>query len=250
MKWLSALGLNIKQQKVYLCLLENGTLTAAQLSATVHEQRTNIYIIVEQLTNLGLVEKDESLPVTRFKVTNPENLQTLMLAKQRNIAESNRKLKAELPELLGMFHLKTAHEGLAYFEGLKGYEAALEEMSKTKDEVCVFGASLVRDARPDAWNVLIHKLQKRAVAKIKTRIIFEESQKSSDLTVDTSSLLKKYMEARFWGNSLFDGEIALYDTTIVLTTYDEKLISLIIKNPRLATTFKTIFNTAWEESAP
>jgi hypothetical protein len=53
------------------------------------------------------------------------------------------------------------------------------------------------------------------------------------------------MEVRLWGGSVFAGEVAIYGNTVVLTTYDERLISLVIKNPDIATTMQTIFDTAW-----
>jgi hypothetical protein len=95
----------------------------------------------------------------------------------------------------------------------------------------------------------MNKLQKRASARIKTRIIFEENIRTSQtLSVNRSVLLQKYMEARFWGNSPFEGEVAIYDTAVVLTSYDEKLISLVIKNRAIASTFQAIFDTAWNHA--
>lgn len=253
MEWLSALGLNEKQSQTYRYLLEHGSLTASQLAKALGEQRTNIYLIVDALIAAGLVEKDESKPVAQFKVANPEKLQDLMTTQQRNLATSSVRMKQALPELLGLYHLNTAYDGMAYFEGLKGYEAALEEMNKISGEVCVFGASELEGVRPDAWAVLLKQLSKRAQLKIKTRILFETAlmgptRKESRLSVDVSPLLQRHMEARFWGNSPYEGEIALYDNAVVLTSYDEKLVSLVIKNNTIATTFKSVFNTAWEQA--
>lgn len=249
MDWLKSLGLNQKQSQLYQHLLTKGSATASELARDLGEQRTNIYLLLDALTNLGLAEKDDALPVAQFKATNPNKLQELMTARQRALATSSVQMKQALPELLGMYHLNTAHDGMAYFEGLKGYEAALEDMNKTSGEVCVFGATLLEEVRPDAWDILIKKLQKRALKKINTRIIFETTRKgSSTLSVDHSSLLKQYMQARFWGNSVFEGEVALYDNAVVLTSYDEKLVSLVIKNKAIAATFQAIFNTVWESA--
>lgn len=249
MDWLKALGLNQKQSILYQHLLTKGSATATELAHDLSEQRTNIYLLLDVLINLGLAEKDESLPVAHFKATNPSKLQELMTSRQKALATSSIQMKQALPELLGLYHLNTAYDGMAYFEGIRGYEAALEDMNKTKGEVCVFGATLLEEVRPDAWDVLIKKLQKRAIARIKTRILFEETRRtSSTLSVDHTPLLKRYMEARFWGNSIFTGEVAIYDNAVVLTSYDEKLVSLVIKNSAIATTFKAIFNTAWDSA--
>lgn len=249
MDWLRTLGLNKKQGLVYMHLLENGNATASELAQRLGEQRTNIYLLLDALTELSLVEKDESRPVAQFKVTNPNQLQQLMTQKQKAVSTSSAQLKQALPELLGLYHLNVAHEGMAYFEGLKGYGAALEDMNKANGEVCIFGATQLEEVRIDAWAIAMNKLQKRAAAKVRTKIIFEKTRKnSSTLSVDRLPILQSYMEARFWGNAIFEGEVVVYDSTVVLTSYDDKLVSLVIKNSAIAVTFKTIFDTAWENA--
>jgi sugar-specific transcriptional regulator TrmB len=244
MDWLKSLGLNEKEQKLYVYLLEKGALTAAQLAEQLNEQRTNVYLIAEKLIAVGLVVRDESQAVAQFKVSNPENLQELMMARQKAVAGHAAAMKKALPEMLGLYHLNTSYEGLAYFEGLKGYTAALEDMVRSSEEVLVFASSDISQARPDAWVVLQKMLDKRALAKVKTRMIFELGQK---LEINIEQQKRRRIETKFWGNSIYEGEIALYGSTVVLTTYDDKLISLVIKNKALATTFKSIFETAWTQ---
>ena len=249
MEWLKTLGLNEKQSLLYQHLLTKGAATASELAKDLNEQRTNIYLLLDALMQHGLAEKDEELPVAQFKASNPNKLQELMISRQKALATSSIQMKQALPELLGLYHLNTAYDGMSYFEGIRGYEAALEDMSKSVKEVCVFGASELEGHRPDAWAVLMKMLKKRALNKIPTRILFEkELKESTTLSVDRSPLLQQYMKARFWGDSTFEGEIALYENTVVLTSYDEKLVSLVIKNGSIATTFQSIFNTAWEDS--
>ncbi len=247
MQWLHSLGLNPKQSITYTFLLENGVQPASFIADKLGEQRTNVYLIIEQLIQKGLVEKDESQPVVRFRPANPERLLELMSQQQRNLAASSAQLKQQLPLLSGLFHLNVADEGLAYFEGLKGYSAALEDMTTSQFEVCVFGSSDISSNRPDAKDVLNAKFQKRSLAKVPTRIIFDESlREASDIPAFLSMTTKKYTELRHWGHQPFgNGEIAIYGGTVVLTSYDEKLISLVIKNPAITATFQAIFDTAW-----
>lgn len=242
MEWFKLLGLNDKQRNLYMYLLENGAVNASKIAKDLGEQRTNVYLLTEALQQKDLIEKDETSPVVLFRATNPDKLQKLMLAKQKQLAISAMELKKMLPELQGLYRLSTASDGLAHFEGLKGYEAALEDMVRFKSEICVFGASNVSRARPDAWKILQDKLNKRGFAKVPTRMLFEEELRS---TTDIAAHNRQRMEVRFWGNSVFAGEVAIYGNTVVLTTYDEKLVSLVIKNQHIATTMRTIFDTAW-----
>lgn len=242
MEWFKTLGLNEKQQRLYLYLLEHGASTASQLAHGLGEQRTNIYILTDELETRGLVERDETQPVARFAATNPSRLQQLLAQRQQTLATNAVQLRKALPDLQGMYQLSSSKPGFAYFEGIKGYTAALEDMVRSKREVCVFAASDVSQARPDAWDVLQNKLSKRAHAKVDTRILFETSLKED---TDIPSRERQRMKVRFWGSAVFEGEVAMYGHTVILTTYDEKLVSLVIKNPAIAATMQAIFDTAW-----
>lgn len=245
---LDATGLNKKQQAVYLVLLQRGSLSASELAHELGEQRTNIYQIADQLEALGLVVKDESKPVATFVAANPRALQELLLKQQQQLALQAKQLKKQLPELAGLFQLNIATTGMAYFEGLDGYTAALQDMVNSNLEVCVFAASEITAKRPDAKQVLDKLLQKRAQSKVPTKLIFEAALKNaSGLPGGTDKAASRYIQLRFWGNEPFgSGEIALYGSTAVLTSYDDKLVSVVIKNPQITGILQGIFNTAWQ----
>jgi sugar-specific transcriptional regulator TrmB len=249
MDWFKSIGLNDKQQAAYLYLLKNGVKSASELAKGLGEQRTNSYLIVEELLSKGLVEIDHASKVIRYRAASPDQLQSLMTARQRHIATQALELKKSLPDLNGLYQLTSSESGIAYFEGLKGYTDALEDQIQAGAEVCVFAASELLFDRPDAWEVLLKMLQKRGYAKIKSRILYETAIKERiDLSFRTSEIIKKTMEAKFWGNSLFDGEVAIYKNSVIFTVYDEKLTSILIKNSAVVKTMQTIFNTAWAQA--
>lgn len=245
MDWFKTIGINSKQQKLYIFLIEHGASTATELAKSLGEQRTNIYILAEELEKRGLLERDESQSITRFRATSPSHLQQLMNKCQQNLAHESSALKQALPELLSTFQLTNPRPGFTYFEGLKGYSAVLDDMTRSQSEICVFGASNTPTDRHDAWTILQNKLAKRALAKINTRLIFENNLKSH---IDTSLYTKHCMDVRFWGNAIFDGEIAIYEQKVVLTTYDDNLINFVMKNHIIADTLRSIFDTAWDSA--
>lgn len=250
MEWFKDIGLNEKQARLYLFVLEHGAQTATELAKALGEQRTNIYLLAEELEQKRLLERDETKPVVHFVASSPVRVQRLLQQEQKRLADQAAQLRKAMPELLGLHQLASPKSGIAYFEGLKGYAAALDDQIRPNHrEVCVFGATILDELRPDAWKVLIDKLQKRGRAGIKTRIIFEEAlRESTTLSTNHSPVLKRTMKARFWGESPYEGEIAVYGNTVVLTSYDEKLVSLVVRNKQIAATFQAVFDTAWEHA--
>lgn len=246
-----SIGVNAKQGALYQFLLENGPQTASDIATGLSEQRTNVYLLVEHLTELGLVERDELQPVVRFKATDPAVISELISKRQRDLSSQFNALKSQLPELTGLFQLNVASEGMAYFEGITGYEATLDDMAKSGEHVRVFGASELGVHRPDARRILNMKLQKRALNKVKTDILLAKDLCDvTDLPGTPTSAGSAFVETRFWGSESFgSGEISLYADTVVLTSYDEKLISLVLKNTSIAMIFRAIFDTAWNSAA-
>lgn len=245
MEWFKTFGLNEKQQKLYMYLLEHGAKTASELAHDLGEQRTNIYLLAGELERLGLLERDEAQPIVRFATTNPSRLQELLTQRQQALAVQATQLRRLLPELRGMHQLSGSKPGFAYFEGLKGYEAALGDMIRSRQEVCVFGASDVSGSRPDAWGILQSKLHERASAKVPTRVLFETALMPE---IELAVRQQQRMRVRFWGDAVFVGEVAIYGHSVVLTTYDDQLISLVIKNPAISGTMQAIFDTAWNQA--
>lgn len=250
MDWFKDIGLSDKQTRLYMFLLENSAKTASEMARALGEQRTNVYVLVDELEQKGLVQRDQSAPVVRFVAANPTQVQRLLQQEQKRLADQAIQLRKAMPELLGLHQLASPKSGIAYFEGLKGYAAALDDQIRPNHkEVCVFGATELEENRSDAWEILIEKLQKRGRAGIKTRIIFEEALRTSTtLSSDYSALLRRTMKTRFWGVSPFEGEIAIYGDTVVLTSYDEKLVSLVVRNKQIAATFQAIFDQAWHSA--
>lgn len=242
MEYFQSLKLNKKHQDLYMYLLENGPQTATELANKLMEQRTNIYLISEVLITKGLVERDESKAVTRFKVTNPSRLQELISFQQKNIAQKSLEIRQALPDLIGKYHLHTAKEGFAYFEGVDGYKSALEDMHRSSSEICIFSTEAVDD-RPDLWEILQSAVQRRAIAKISSRMLLPPNLRDK---VDFEEMARKRMNLKFWGNDDMRAEIAIYDQTSVFTTYDEKLVSVVIKNSAITSTLRAIFDTAWK----
>lgn len=244
MEALECLDLNTKQQSIYMYLLEHGPSTASDLGKSLGEQRTNIYLLSEKLVDMELVAKDDSTPITHLKITSPIRLQELLLEQQSKLAKNASRLKKQLPDFQGLYHLHTASEGLAYFTGVTGYRSTLDEQLRAGQDVCVISTAKVND-RPDLWDILQNSLQKRAIKKISTKMLLDPSLKSR---VSVPELAQRRVQLRFWGNSPFQSEVALCGSSTILTTYDENLKSIVIKDRSITETFQVIFDTAWDSA--
>src|SRR3989344_8816025 len=115
---LNYLGLNEKQAKIYMALLQFGQNTAYAIAETTNLKRPTVYVILEDLRIKGLVRKIPHAKKQLFSAKGPDEF----------IAESQDRLdraKTILPQLLAL--TKSEQRPRTYvFEGIRGIEQALE----------------------------------------------------------------------------------------------------------------------------
>ncbi len=99
---LQDLGLTLSQAKVYMTLVTIGNLTARQTSTFAKVARQDIYRILSELHNRGLVEKIVSIPTKFTAVPIEEAVSILMDRKMKETAELQKRTK----ELLQHFASK------------------------------------------------------------------------------------------------------------------------------------------------
>ncbi len=239
----SRLSLKEKEALFYVELLTYGPQTVKTLSMKTGEQRTNCYLILESLIEQSLVERDESKPVARFRAAHPSNLRRLAIAKQKEATDHVRDLATVLPDLTSLYRLTTEKEGISYFTGPQAYEAVLEDMAHV-DEVLVFISKTIFLKQPKIYDLLQQKLSQRGKNKVRSRFLTCADSKPF---VHTVHFNHSNMEVRATPADLFDGEIAIYNNKVVLTTYEvNTLTTLVITDPAQAQTFKSIFEMIWK----
>lgn len=241
---LGELGLNEKEAKFYLFLLENGNKTAAEISKELKETRTNAYMILNKLIDEGLISTDDSTKVQRFFANSPEKLKNLLVSQQQQIRQNQIALNRALPELTSLYSLGTHKPGVVYLEGLKGFKALLEDMYRSGQPSSLLASDVVPQ-NEEAWVLLERETKKRGAKEIPTRAIFHEQARE---WLNKKTFGAKGFDVKFWGDKPLEGEVVIYGEKIAFTVYKPALIVTVITNKVLADTFLTIFDQLWSIS--
>lgn len=240
-------GLTAKEALFYNELISRGPLTVKALSSVTNEQRTNCYIILRSLESQQLVERDDLHAVLRFRAKDPSNLRNILAKKQSEIQIVNKNFTQSLPKLQALYKLTTEVQGVAYFEDIEGYRAVQEDMLAA-NTVKSFISDTIVNQRPDMFGIIKKYVRLRSDKQIKSQFV-----SCSDVALDMRSnhLNHPYVELRAVDTGLFDGEIALYNNKIALTSYEKKRLStLVISNNAQLTTFQSIFELIWVQAKP
>lgn len=238
---LQKLGLNEKETQFYLYLLREGYKTGAELAKELSENRTNAYMVLNKLAELGLVEVDEARTVRHYQATNPENLKNIVVRRQQQLRQAQSSLSGVLPELISLFNLNQHKPGVVYFEGLEGYKTFQEDIARSDPPIDVIASNVVPENQ-DAWQELQKAVQKRNARGAQARIIFHNDARN---WLDVGAFTTNGYEVRFWGDAPLEGEIAIYGSKVGLTAYQPALITTVITNDIIAGTFQILFEQIW-----
>lgn len=237
------LGLNDKEAKVYLFLLEEGEQTATQIANGTRESRTNTYMILERLLNEGLVGTNNNSAVRRFTANNPLNLQKRLLGEQQRLKQANAALQTAMPSLNSLFNLGQHKPGVLYLEGLNGFKTLLEDNARTNKRIDLLASDEAMENQA-AWELLQKGTTKRAARGISTRGLFHVSSKKHWQQIKKWE--NKNYEVRRWGKEPLPGEIVIYGDKVAFTVYKPAFIVAVTTDAVMAQTFRIIFEQLWQ----
>lgn len=239
---LSNIGLNDKEVKIYLFLLDQKPMTAVDIAKGIKESRTNTYMILESLEKRGLVITNDSLAVRHFGAAPPQKLRDIVLRQQQLVKEADAGLRSIMPELSSKFRLSQHKPGVIYREGLAGLRDVLEDMVRSEQEILLIPSD-VADEHKEAFEMLFKATVKRKASDIPTRAILHKRGRNWPVL---KLWPKQGVNTRFIGEDPYNGEVIIYGDNCIFITYVPELITTVITNRTIAKTMKQLFEQLWE----
>jgi len=237
---LKNIGLNEKEAKIYLSLLELSRASAYQIAKNSGLKRPTVYVILEELVNKGVVRKIPGQKIINYSPTNPEELLAIIQSKIDSAQKALPELKA-----LGRGRLRKKVY-VSYYEGLSGIKemySKLCENMKDKEYVAFYahGKNTPRELLEyfDELNAEHKKFGiKRRGITVKhpslKKYLEKNNQKNYRIKLKTLTP-DKY-------NSQISIEIYKNVTQIISHRY---LQGILIENPDVAKVIKQIFELVW-----
>jgi len=226
-KELIQLGFTDAEATIYFTVLKLGLCTVKDISKDSGFHRTNIYDVLEQLKEKGLITYFKEGKTLKFQVTNPKNLYEL-LEEKRNILDSL------FPEILRLNNIMSDEIFVEVYKGDEGMKSAWRDMirdgkpiygfgikGQLREKLPVFAAQWVRDAR---------------AKKIPYFGIYTEKNPPA-----------YYTEVRYI-SSEYSSPVAtfIYGDKININIWDPSLVAVVIKSKLVAQMYKKHFDLLWK----
>jgi sugar-specific transcriptional regulator TrmB len=237
-KELTHLGLSEKEAKVYLSALELGKSSVQKIASKAEVNRATTYVVIEALVKKGLMSSIEENKKQYFYAEPPEKLRMLFESMETEIVRKLDYLDKMLPELKALHQTQKEKPFVRYFEGKEGIRAMSEEFFLDKNVgearmVCCLSLLLDALAKDE------HSGLKAAMPDKRVRVILNSERKSSNaINHDSRTVPVK--------NFPITSDIIFFKNKVGIAGQEGKIAGLIIENKEICSTFKTLFDLAWE----
>ncbi len=245
-KTLIEFGLNEKEARIYVALLELEIAPVQEISRHTEINRSTIYVVLESLIKKGLVSISDDKDVRQYIATSPDILLHTaenMVDKQENILN---KIEKILPELKALHKDTKQKPKVRVFEGKEGLISAFEETLKTKEKLMRV-ISATENLREIMGDYMPQYLQKRYQLNIKMHGIHPDNEFNRNLLrYNTKNLDKPILIPP--DKYKISADLVIYDNKIAYASHDHGGIAISVESKEMADVMKSVFDLAWEEA--
>lgn len=242
----TALGLTDSEAKTYQTLADFGELSVEQVSKKSSIKRTLVYHTTRKLVEMGIISEFEKRKRKYFRINNPETLEKMVNDKRENIATlTNIFSEQTLPELSKKYAAKSEQPLFDIYFGITGLENIYKLILKEADELNIFSSYSARE-NPSIDRLIKRQiyLQEKAGIKVKSIVRNTKPRTESDFakTIKGASIqIKALDEDEF----LSETQIFIWSNSIAFNTIGDAMITTVIRNPKIYSTFNMIFGVIW-----
>ncbi len=232
------IGLTKNESKIYIAVTELGSTTIGEIAKKSKIHRTNVYDAIKGLINKGLVSYILKEKVKYFQITDPLNLLNM-------IKEKEAKAKAVIPQLEMINNLTQSKNEAQILEGLKAAKRVMDNFLNYNEPILVMGVS---SNAGDLINPFLTNFHKRRVEK---KIVMKHIY-NTDAHKRIKTLKKiPYTEIKVLPTE-YDSPVAtnIVGDEVTLIQWEKNPIIIIIKNKKIAESYRNYFNLLWKSAKP
>lgn len=237
---LQELGLTSSQATVYLKLIEKGELSPPMVAKYSGETRSNAYMILQKLEELGLVERLEKTKKISYQPLNPIALEHLAEVKRTNAAKIENQLKQAMPQVLSYFYSFTEKPGIRLLQGVEGLKEIYKDTLRTRQDIYFMRTpSADKELLGDEYFEQYKK--KRAELDITTHAYTTDippARRAARAQDKANKMIRTWIKYEDYNAPV---EINVYGDKVAFLSYGEELMGVIIQSPSIAESMRQVF---------
>ncbi|MBI5065778.1 hypothetical protein HZA97_06075 [Candidatus Woesearchaeota archaeon] len=244
---LAEVGFTERESKVYLALTELGSTTTGPLIKKSGVPNSKIYEILESLQTKGFTSWIIKGKTKYFQASEPKKILELFKAKEKQIEE-------EIPRLEALQIHSKERSNIELFEGLPAIRSMLLNLvsnAKKGEHWYGFGTGatskdLIVAEFYEWWGPakITAGIHDHTLLSLKNKKLIEETH-TVFKKPQTIKAYKKLWEFRYSDVS-FPGDMAIFRNQVVILSWQETPIGILITNKKMAEQYKEFFLKEWK----
>lgn len=244
-KILEQVGLTGNEVKVYLALLELGSVTAGEILKKIELHRGAVYDTLDKLMEKGLVSYVIKANRKYFEAADAKNFLNVVEKKEEKIQQEKQELLQLIPQLDSHRKLGKAPQEVTLYKGNKGLKSIFQDWLEEKKEILVIGAyaegaeSLkyhMKYSLPGFHNRRVKQKQVMKFVFPKQSILRAKQLKEYKYTP------VKILPAPFASVT----SIQVYGDKVATIMWSSEPIGIVIRSKEIAQSYRDYFKVLWE----
>ena len=242
---LEKIGLSKAEIKVYISLLELGSVPSGKIVKETDFRKSTVYESIRRLHEKGLVSYVIKEGMKYFEATEPERIIDFIQEQKRKLNETETQAKELILELKKGFDTLKPHAEAHVLVGVEGFKTMRRDVLRnSKGEHLLIGAiSRENEVMPgffEEWN------RQRKKKKIKIKILHKESAKEK-------LMVKKEFMGRYFETKFLPEEI---ESPAIINIYGDRVVDVLWKknypicfmlmNKEIADSYRKYFYYLWK----
>ena len=246
MNILSQIGLNEKQEKVYMTLAEYGEMNMTELAKKVGIKRPSVYLIVDELIMLGLLSDTKKNKDRVISAVHPRRL--VQIAESRANA-----IKDKLPAITAIYNSAKTRPKIFVYEGKEGVHGMTHDLLSSinsKDEMLFI--THFDSITQDEIRVFKQAMAKERKARVRELDYGNEAGKKWMEEIYAYEFLSENYEGRLLPEELELGvtDIIIYKDRVYISSRNKDTYMIVIESKEITKTYRTLFEAAWLLGVP
>jgi len=229
---LTGIGLTSNQSKIYLSVLKLKKATIKEIAKDCGFHRTNIYDIMEELKEKGIITFAKEGKSTNYSAIDPKNLSVL-------IDEKKEILNSILPNLEKLFMFQPESINVQIYKGEQGMKIAFNNILKTKSRI-YYGLNIKGQLREQLplYSQQFYRIMKERRIKYKAIYTKEYILKGYDTNI-------RYIHPKY----ATPVATHIYDDVVLIQIWQPTMMAIEVKSQQIADAYKDHFEIMWKEAS-
>jgi len=239
-------GLTSSQAKTYIALIDLGSLTPPQLAKAIEESRTNAYMSLNRLEEIGLAKRDKRLKKLTYVPVTPAALQDFIHKRKNALLQTEDLFRSNLSDMLAFYYANLRQPGVRYFQGVDGIKDIYEDILNSHDDVYLLRTYADEDYFGD-W--LYEFMENRANAGITTHCLLPLDVWTLKYSKKNDARLKRI--SSWYPKDAYTApvEINSYGNKVSIISFRKEASGTIIDDPDVALALRELLKIAKVGSA-